>query len=754
MSLLDDLNVSHNLSSDPEAKTTLESMFSIIDSLPSIDHLLRDKENWDTIAQYKDHTHEIFLDEEDIEGDYDHFIEGDVTGFPSEVTLTFSSQCYTLDILHKGKLCTRKGSKHFRFNHKFELIERVEEFEQDDDLLTVRLGIDGSKIISTESYNPEGGEIIIRKDIAYSKRKIENALLMTHGWLVPSEDFVEYCKEKLGKAPNESELIQIVREEGLNESDIDFNESKAYFKDETLKVVKVKKQNLPEIIDTVNNFTSLYIHDDQLNNFDGKLKKLWKKVFGKRTVTKDYPAVEVESLRMEGSSAKVGAGGQLMSTSIHDVIHSDLTFDDIGGQEVATELARELVREMKQRKKLIRMGMSEFNFGIGLYGPPGTGKSLLARIIAHEAGKNGRPLLALSASALNEQLVGVGSGRLRALFDHARRVNGIIFIDEIDSIAKPRTEGNSPESGNTLNTLLTEMEGIKGSGTDVIWATNLPFDKLDSALINRTPYKIYMDAPDHEGRKEIFMIHARDKRFNYSALAEIDYYAKLMEGSGSGRNIRDMLKNAMRVGFRTDATKIYSNALQTAFEEVLFGIGSGNKVLQGKCKEVTAYHEAGHAIVAYYAFEKGERAFKDYINMITIRPMGGMGGFVFTRSTDPFSEEFMRTQYLGQLALAMAGLISEKMHFEDMSPGASSDLDKVRDLSKSLVLAGVTLDGSIYLDEEEDGFKRARSNLVHRAYKQASDILETNKDKVRVLANALMQETTIYRDRFTELMEG
>jgi cell division protease FtsH len=762
MGILEDFKVTHNLSSNEDAESALRSLISVVDEQPRLEQILENKENWDMISRYKAHAHEVFLDLENVDETYNHFLEADITGLPDKATLTQTDSGYTLELSHRGKHTKIMGAKEFKFDPDFKLLERIEKFEggtmpAEIPGNSVSINIDGDRIVEASSYSAETGLMCIEKDRSFSKRKKENSDLMMAGHLVPSESFIEYCKGKRGDDPSDAAMAELVQKEGLDEDDIDFEKSKAYVKDEKLYLTGVTEKEKDEIIEWWPMQSNLNIMVDVKELFKKpKLRVRMRRRFRKnKKLNFEYVLEEATYGQRQGSSALATADNMGIEDSVHRVVYSDRTFDDIGGQDAAKRIAYRYVNSLKKKKRALRLGKTEFAKAALLLGPPGTGKTLFAKAIANEASRQGRPLYAISASDLDEKLVGVGASRLRNMFEQAALANAFIFIDEVDAIAASRTKTAGFETGKTLNALLALMDGTRGRVVDVIMASNMPLDYFDSALLSRVDYKITMDSPDYAGRKMIFDIHSRNKVFSYPALAKLDYYAKLLESDGSGRLIEKMLLEAVDVVCERDGYDISIKDLQDSFELAMFGMdGSGNRELEGRAMEVTAYHEAGHAVVAYELFEKGTPAFERFVNMVSIKPMGQAAGFVYTRNFDTNKEWLMRGEYVNQLGVALAGHLSEKIRYNQVSPGARGDLDKVRSMTNSLVLSGVTVDDKIHLDEKSEGFKDATNDLMMQAYSIAERVLNNNPDKIKSIAEALMEEKVLYRDQFIQLVQG
>jgi len=437
-----------------------------------------------------------------------------------------------------------------------------------------------------------------------------------------------------------------------------------------------------------------------------------------------------------------------------------VTFNDIGGLKEEKEELREIVDFLRNPRKYLELG-AKIPRGVLLIGPPGSGKTLLAKAIACEAGV---PFYSISGSEFIELFVGVGSARIRNLFNEARRAGkGIIFIDEIDSIGKIRgvgVTGGHEEREQTLNQLLSEMDGIgREEGIIVMGASNRP-ELLDPALLRpgRFDRRIILDLPDIKEREEILKIHCRGKPISLNVnLKEI---AERTPGF-SGADLANVINEAAILSARKGKKQIFQEDMLEAVDKVLLGPERKSHVLSQKEKEIAAYHEAGHAIVA--AFSKDAEP----VRKISIIPRGLAAGYTLKTPTE---ERRIRrkSEFLAEMATLLGGYCAEILKFGEMSTGASSDLERATDLAKRLVMDyGMSSLGPITFGKKEElvflGVKEVYRDFsekiaekidkeiekfVKTAQDNAMDILRKKKRILETLAHTLMEKETIEKEEF------
>ncbi|WP_088323077.1 ATP-dependent zinc metalloprotease FtsH [Polaribacter tangerinus] len=464
--------------------------------------------------------------------------------------------------------------------------------------------------------------------------------------------------------------------------------------------------------------------------------------------------------RMSGGGAGAGGGGQIFSIgkSKAKLFDKDTkvktTFENVAGLEGAKEEVQEIVDFLKNPDKYTSLG-GKIPKGALLVGPPGTGKTLLAKAVAGEAGV---PFFSLSGSDFVEMFVGVGASRVRDLFKQAAQKSpSIIFIDEIDAIGRARGKnsmtGGNDERENTLNQLLTEMDGF---GTDtnviVIAATNRA-DVLDSALMRagRFDRQIYVDLPNINERKEIFDVHI--KPLKLADDVNVEFLAQQTPGF-SGADIANMCNESALIAARNGKQSIHHQDFLDAVDRIVGGLEKKNKVITPKEKKVIAFHEAGHATISWM-LEHAAPLVK-----VTIVPRGQSLGAAWYL---PAERMIVQTeQMLDEMCATLGGRAAEKIIFNKISTGALSDLEKVTKQARAMVTVYGLNDqvGNItYYDSSgNDSFVKPYSEdtaktidgeiskMIEAQYDRALEILEKNKEKLTTLAELLLEKEVIFKD--------
>ncbi|TMM32034.1 ATP-dependent zinc metalloprotease FtsH [Polaribacter aestuariivivens] len=464
--------------------------------------------------------------------------------------------------------------------------------------------------------------------------------------------------------------------------------------------------------------------------------------------------------RMSGGGSGAGGGGQIFSIgkSKAKLFDKDTkvktTFENVAGLEGAKEEVQEIVDFLKSPEKYTALG-GKIPKGALLVGPPGTGKTLLAKAVAGEAEV---PFFSLSGSDFVEMFVGVGASRVRDLFKQAAQKSpSIIFIDEIDAIGRARGKnsmtGGNDERENTLNQLLTEMDGF---GTDtnviVIAATNRA-DVLDSALMRagRFDRQIYVDLPNINERKAIFEVHI--KPLKLADDVNVEFLAQQTPGF-SGADIANMCNESALIAARQSKKAIHHQDFLDAVDRIVGGLEKKNKVITPKEKKVIAFHEAGHATISWM-LEHAAPLVK-----VTIVPRGQSLGAAWYL---PAERLIVQTeQMLDEMCATLGGRAAEKIIFNKISTGALSDLEKVTKQARAMVTVYGLNDevGNItYYDSSgndsfvkpysEDTAKKIDeeiSKMIEAQYQRAIDLLEKNKEKLTTLAELLLQKEVIFKD--------
>lgn len=459
----------------------------------------------------------------------------------------------------------------------------------------------------------------------------------------------------------------------------------------------------------------------------------------------------------QAKAKTLGPGGQLKER---------VTFNEVGGLKEAKEELKEIIDFLKNPKKYLEIG-AKIPRGVLLMGPPGTGKTLLAKAIASQANV---PFFSVSASEMIELFVGVGASRIRNLFEQARKVGrAIIFIDEIDSIGKVRgigVTGGHEEREQTLNQLLSEMDGIaKEEEILVFAATNRP-EYLDPALLRpgRFDRRIVLDLPDINEREEILKIHCRGK-----PLAPNVSLKEITERTPgfSGADLANLANEAAILAARRNKHQIYQEELLEAIEKVLLGPERKSHILSKEEKEIAAYHEAGHALVSAF-LEKSEP-----VRKISIVARGLAAGYTLK---SPKEEKRLKTksEFLAEMATLLGGYCAEQLKFGEITTGASNDLERATEIARKLVMEyGMSSLGPIVFGEKESlaflGREEVYRNFseeiatkidkeiekfIKEAEERAKKILAQKKSILDKIANRLIEKETIEKEEFEQIIKG
>jgi len=459
--------------------------------------------------------------------------------------------------------------------------------------------------------------------------------------------------------------------------------------------------------------------------------------------------------------------GRSRARVVRDMERPQVTFADVAGAEEAKQELAEVVEFLKEPEKFIRLG-ARIPKGVLMVGPPGTGKTLMARAVAGEAGV---PFFSISGSEFVEMFVGVGASRVRDLFERAKaEAPAIVFVDEIDAVGRHRGAGlggGHDEREQTLNQILVEMDGFEtGTNVIIIAATNRP-DILDPALLRpgRFDRKVVMDNPDVKGRLEILKVHAKGKPL--AADVDLEAMARITPGF-SGADLENMINEAAILAARRNKKSIGMNDMQESMERVIMGPERKTRVISPEEKRKIAYHEAGHAVVQY------SLEYANPVHKITIIPRGRAGGYVMSL---PEEDVFLRSreQFDDEIAGLMGGRAAEELIFNQFTTGASSDLQQATQRARMMVTQfgmSETLgprtfgggSGSLFLGrdlyEQRDYSEQAAEEIdnevkriVQTAYQRAKATLIENRDKLEMLANVLIEQETLDRAQFEQLMQ-
>ncbi|TXI85686.1 MAG: ATP-dependent zinc metalloprotease FtsH, partial [Crocinitomicaceae bacterium] len=470
-------------------------------------------------------------------------------------------------------------------------------------------------------------------------------------------------------------------------------------------------------------------------------------------------------MRRMGGGAGGGAGGQIFNigksrAQVYEKGKStNVTFQDVAGLHGAKEEIQEIVEFLKNSKKYTELG-AKIPKGALLVGPPGTGKTLLAKAVAGEAKV---PFFSLSGSDFVEMFVGVGASRVRDLFKQAKeKAPAIIFIDEIDAIGRARGRnngmGSNDERENTLNQLLTEMDGFgTNSGVIILAATNRA-DVLDSALMRagRFDRQIYVDMPDINERKEIFKVHLKPLKLDNSI--DIDFLAKQTPGF-SGADIANLCNEAALIAARHAKTHVEKQDFLDAVDRIVGGLEKKNKIITKEEKRAIAFHEAGHATTSWLL------EYAHPLVKVTIVPRGQSLGAAWYL---PEERSITTTeQLLDDMCSALGGRAAEELIFGKISTGALSDLEKVTKQAYAMIsMYGLNKrvgNISFYDSQGRDSFTKPYSEvtariideevslLIESQYQRALQILTDNKDKLTILAEKLLESEVIFKEDLEEI---
>ena len=412
-----------------------------------------------------------------------------------------------------------------------------------------------------------------------------------------------------------------------------------------------------------------------------------------------------------------------------------ITFDDIAGLDEEKAELKEIVEFLKEPKRFTEMG-AKIPKGVLLYGKPGTGKTLIAKAIAGEADV---PFISMSGSEFIEMFAGLGASRVRKLFEKARKISPcIVFIDEIDAIGSRRTSNSGAETENnqTLNQLLVEMDGFSSEETIIVLAaTNRP-EMLDKALLRpgRFDRQITIPAPDIAGREEILKIHSKDKKL----ANDVSLHSIAEDTAGfTGAELANILNEAAIIATKNQHNAITNDDLDEAVKKVTVGLEKTSRKISDKDKKLTAYHEAGHAIVSQ--FLPTQTAVKE----ISIVPRGVAGGYTMYKS-DEDKSFISKTEMEEKLIALLGGRAAEKIVLDDISTGASNDIEvclKSSDGNYEYQLLGNNM---------EDIIGQEVKKLIDTAYKSAQQILLQNMDLLHAIAAELIAKEKINEEEFNK----
>ncbi|NJM21791.1 MAG: ATP-dependent metallopeptidase FtsH/Yme1/Tma family protein [Richelia sp. RM2_1_2] len=565
-----------------------------------------------------------------------------------------------------------------------------------------------------------------------------------------------------------SEFIQEVQKGRVEKVSLSSDRSRA--------LVTPKYESNKKVVNLVNNDSEL-INTLTQNKVDiSVLPQTDEGLWFKALSSLFFPVLLLVGLFFLLRRAQSGPGSQAMNfgkskARVQMEPQTQITFGDVAGIDQAKLELNEVVDFLKNADRFTAIG-AKIPKGVLLVGPPGTGKTLLARAVAGEAGV---PFFSISGSEFVEMFVGVGASRVRDLFEQAKaNAPCIVFIDEIDAVGRQRGAGlggGNDEREQTLNQLLTEMDGFEGNtGIIIIAATNRP-DVLDAALLRpgRFDRQVVVDRPDYAGRVEILKVHARGKTLAKDV--DLDRIARRTPGF-TGADLSNLLNEAAILAARRNLTEISMDEINDAIDRVLAGPEKKDRVMSEKRKELVAYHEAGHALVGALMPDY------DPVQKISIIPRGRAGGLTwFTPSEDRMDSGLYSRAYLeNQMAVALGGRIAEELIYgqEEVTTGASNDLQQVARVARQMVtrfgmsdnLGPVALgrqQGNMFLGRDimsERDFSEETAatidmevrDLVDVAYNRAKQVLQENRHILDKLAAMLIDKETVDAEELQELL--
>ena len=565
-------------------------------------------------------------------------------------------------------------------------------------------------------------------------------------------------------------LVEQINQGKVKKVTIQGDTVKAELKEKDSKMLETKKESGESFGDIMKNYG---VKEDVRKNLDVEVKdQSGVKFWAVSLLPILLPLLIIigffvfMSRGVQGMNNKAMGFGQSTAKQNDPKEKKDLkTFKDVAGVKEAKEELLEIVEFLRDPKKFANMG-AKIPKGVLLMGGPGTGKTLLAKAVAGEANVQ---FFHMSGSEFVEMFVGVGASRVRDLFNKAKKIApAIVFIDEIDAVGRRRGAGlggGHDEREQTLNQILVEMDGFEpNSGVIVMAATNRP-DVLDPALLRpgRFDRRVTLDMPDIKDREEILEIHAKGKPLDKDV--SIRKVAERTPGF-SGADLESLLNEAAILAVRRDKKKVDEKEVLESIEKVLLGPERKSRVITDKDKKMTAYHEAGHAVVGHFLKNC------DPVRKVSIISRGSAGGYTLNMPTEDKHYKTL-SQFKDDLAMTLGGYVIEQMIFGDLSTGPSSDLQKATQVARDMVtrygmsklgprtfgkhedmifLGRDIHENRDYSDKTAEEIDKEIISLIEEAKIRAKKVLEENKDKMEKMVKVLMEKETIEQEDIEKVL--
>ena len=602
---------------------------------------------------------------------------------------------------------------------------------------------------------------------------MKNGIKTLAMWLIIGIIFVVLLTSILDNSNNKlaySELVEKIETGDVSEIEIssDGTTAEVKLKDENF----VKQVNIPSIDNLMDNLQESMSAGSVV--VTEKSESIWMFIlslltpFGLLIIFFIFWFLFMSGGQGNNGGTKTMSFGKSRARMMSPTDKNKVTFDDVAGVDEEKEELEEIVEFLKNPKKFTDMG-ARIPKGVLLVGQPGTGKTLLAKAVAGEAGV---PFFIISGSDFVEMFVGVGASRVRDLFDEAKKkAPCIIFIDEIDAVGRQRGAGlggGHDEREQTLNQLLVEMDGFSANeGVIVLAATNRP-DVLDKALLRpgRFDRQIVVSSPDVKAREQILEVHSRKKKL----AIDVDLKTIAKNTSGfSGADLENVLNEAALLAARRNLREIGMQEIEDAMVKVTMGPEKRTRVRSDKEQKLVAYHEAGHAVVSRFL------PTQDPVHQISIVPRGMAGGYTMYRPTE--DKSFMsRTEMIENIVSLLGGRAAEKLILDDISTGASNDIERATKIARAMVTKYGMSDrvGTITLGQNQEevflGRDFAQSKeyseetagiideevkrIIDSAYSKAEEILKEHVDKLHSVAGVLLEKEKIDGDEFDAIFNS